>query len=345
VGSLRDCTWVLGLSGFRVVTINEGETSHLVIRIERRAVRRYTCSRCGRRTGHVRSIRDRTWDDLPWATHHVTLVYRQRRIVRRPCGVRTERMEFADAKARITRRLRQQIGVDCQSMPTSHAGTKGARRFGFLRPTRDDTTDGQNIFFHYSVMHDDLEQQRAFGDPNGACGIPRDARCDGARAGSKHPHTSSAVRREGRQCGEFWYGVPQLGWRARSATPPHHFRRSVAQHDGQERGVNLQAAVVVNEPELPKRIHEEVDTRARRPDHLGQDFLRHSRKRAVRRFGFPVSHQPQQRTSQPFLARVEQLVDQIFVDSDVPRQHVRQETNRECGPGVELPYYFLLRDA
>jgi transposase len=45
-------------------------------------------------------------------------VYRQRRITCRACGIGTERMEFADAKARITRRLRQQIGVDCQSMPT-----------------------------------------------------------------------------------------------------------------------------------------------------------------------------------------------------------------------------------
>jgi len=27
-------------------------------------------------------------------------------------------------KARITRRLRQQIGVDCQSMPTSHAAVR-----------------------------------------------------------------------------------------------------------------------------------------------------------------------------------------------------------------------------
>jgi hypothetical protein len=63
------------------------------------------------------------------------------------------------------------------------------------------------------------------------------------------------------------------------------------------------------------------------------------------RFGLTVTRQQQQRAREPFLAGVEQLVDQIFVDSDVPRQHVRQESNRECGPGVELPYYFLLRDA
>jgi len=51
--------------------------------------------------------RDRTWDDLPWAGHRVTLVYQQRRVCCQTCGVRTERVAFADPKARITRRLRQ----------------------------------------------------------------------------------------------------------------------------------------------------------------------------------------------------------------------------------------------
>jgi transposase len=102
----------------------EAESDRLTIRIERRGVRRYACSGCGRRTGRVRSIRERTWDDLPWASHHVTLVYPQRRIICQTCGIRTERVEFADPKARITRRLRQQIGVDCQSMPTSHAAIR-----------------------------------------------------------------------------------------------------------------------------------------------------------------------------------------------------------------------------
>jgi hypothetical protein len=74
--------------------MDEAENGRMVIRIERRGVRRYTCSGCGRRT--------------------------QRRLVCRSCGIRTERIEFADPKARVSRRLQQQIGVDCQSMPTSH---------------------------------------------------------------------------------------------------------------------------------------------------------------------------------------------------------------------------------
>ncbi len=127
MGSRRDCTWILGLAGFRVVTAeSDGAmgTSRLTIRIERRGLRRYPCSGCGGRTGRVRSARDRTWDDLPWAAHPVTLVYAQRRVRCRRCGIRTERIAFADPKARVTRRLRQHIGLDCQSMPTSHAAVR-----------------------------------------------------------------------------------------------------------------------------------------------------------------------------------------------------------------------------
>jgi len=113
--------------------MEEEASGRLVIRIERRGVRRYTCSGCGRRARRVLSTRDRTWDDLPWAAHHVTLLYRQRRIVCRHCGIRTERIEFADPKARVTRRLRQQIGVDCQSMPTSHAAVRHGVSWGKAR--------------------------------------------------------------------------------------------------------------------------------------------------------------------------------------------------------------------
>ena len=76
MGSRRDCTWILGLSGFRVERL-DGEateaTSRLRLRIERRG-RCYPCSGCGRRTRRVRSAKERTWDDLPWAAHPVTLV-------------------------------------------------------------------------------------------------------------------------------------------------------------------------------------------------------------------------------------------------------------------------------
>jgi transposase len=82
VGSRRDCTWVLGLPGFRVKTIEGGDdtgTGRLRVHLERRE-RRYPCSGCGRRISRVRSMKERTWDDLPWAAHPVTLIYQQRRL-------------------------------------------------------------------------------------------------------------------------------------------------------------------------------------------------------------------------------------------------------------------------
>lgn len=127
MGSHDQFTWILGLEGFRVERMDQhvGEiTTRLRIHIERRGGSRYPCGGCGRPTRRVRSAAARTWDDLPWAAHPVTLVYRQRRVSCRRCGIRTEQVEFADPKARVTRRLRQQIGVDCQSMPTSHAAVR-----------------------------------------------------------------------------------------------------------------------------------------------------------------------------------------------------------------------------
>ena len=135
MGSQRDCTWILGLPGFRVERIESQDaaaTGRVQVLIERRG-RRYPCSGCGRRTTRVRSTKERTWDDLPWAAHAVTLVYRQRRVICRRCGIRTEQIEFADPKARVTRRLRQQIGVDCQSMPTSHAAVRHGVSWGKAR--------------------------------------------------------------------------------------------------------------------------------------------------------------------------------------------------------------------
>ena len=133
MGSLRDCTWILGLRDYRVVTLHRHVDGRLVIEIERRGLRRFTCSSCGRRTGRVRDAKVRTWDDLPWAEHPVTLRYSLRRLWCPHCGIRTERVGFADGHARLTRRFRQRIGLDCQSMPTSHAAVRHTVSWGTAR--------------------------------------------------------------------------------------------------------------------------------------------------------------------------------------------------------------------
>jgi transposase len=133
VGSLRDCTWILGLAEYRVTGLDRQEDGRLVIELERRGVRRYVCSACSRRTGRVRDVKVRTWDDLPWAEHPVALRYPLRRLWCQQCGIRTERVGFADPHARLTRRFRQRIGLDCQSMPTSHAAMRHAVSWGTAR--------------------------------------------------------------------------------------------------------------------------------------------------------------------------------------------------------------------
>ena len=130
MGSLRDCTWILGLPDYRVVEMDRQDDGRLVIEVERRGIQRYVCSGCGRRTGHVRDAKVRTWDDLPWAERPVTLRYGLRRLWCRSCGIRTERVGFADPHARLTRRFRQRIGLDCQSMPTSHAAVRHVLSWG-----------------------------------------------------------------------------------------------------------------------------------------------------------------------------------------------------------------------
>ena len=133
MGSLRDCTWILGLADYRVTGVERGEDGRLILELERKGMHRFTCAGCGGRTGHVRDAKLRTWDDIPWAEHPVTRQYRLRRLWCRRCGIRTERVGFADPHARLTRRFRQRIGLDCQSMPTSHAAVRHAVSWGAAR--------------------------------------------------------------------------------------------------------------------------------------------------------------------------------------------------------------------
>ena len=136
MGSWRECTRILGLNGYRVERLEweaDDPRARVRIWIDRRGIRGYQCAGCGRRTWRVRDAKERTWDDLPWAEHPVTLIYGQRRVRCRTCGIRTERVGFADDHARITRRLRQVIGLDCQSMPTSHAAVRHDISWGKAR--------------------------------------------------------------------------------------------------------------------------------------------------------------------------------------------------------------------
>ena len=47
----------------------------------------------------------------------------------------------------------------------------------------------------------------------------------------------------------------------------------LVQDNTKKRAMNLQSPVVVNEAELPKPVHEEIYSRARRTNHLSQRLL------------------------------------------------------------------------
>ena len=65
--------------------------------------------------------------------------------------------------------------------------------------------------------------------------------------------------------------------RCRPIFPEIAIPRSIPQHDAQQRIVDLQTTVVLDEAEFPELVHEKVYPRACRSDHLSQRFLRHSR--------------------------------------------------------------------
>jgi transposase len=138
--------------------------SRVRVRIERRGGRS-PCRGYGHRTSRVRWAKKRTRDDLPWAAHSVTLVYRQRRVICRRCGIRIEGLEFADPKARVTRRFRQQIGLDCQSMPTSHAAVRHDVSWGKARRAERvflAEWDRTRVLQHASAALDEVRRQEIF---------------------------------------------------------------------------------------------------------------------------------------------------------------------------------------
>jgi hypothetical protein len=62
----------------------------------------------------------------------------------------------------------------------------------------------------------------------------------------------------------------------------------------------------------------------------------------VRRLGLTVTRQEQERARETLLAGVEELVDEVFFDADVSRQHVPQEPISERRLSVELAHHLSL---
>src|SRR4029453_4853263 len=106
------------------------------------------------------------------------------------------------------------------------------------------------------------------------------------------------------------------------------------EEDVQGGALNLQAAVVVDEAELPELVHEATDSRPSGADHLRQHFLTDLRNHGLGLALLPEVGQQQEHPSQSLLARVEQLINQVFLESHIAGQQVLHELLGEFRPLV-----------
>src|SRR5713101_6096323 len=117
------------------------------------------------------------------------------------------------------------------------------------------------------------------------------------------------------------------------------------QEDVEERTMNVQAPVVFDEAELPELVHEPTDPRPRGADHLRQDFLTDFRNNRLGLPSLAKAGQQQEHPRQSLLARVEQLIHQVFLEAHIAGQQVRHEALGEQRPLVEQPDHDLPLDS
>ena len=103
----------LGLKAHRVVQVEESAEGELVVWLERVGQRRLQCGECGRRTTRSARIRRplRRWRDLAMRTQAVTLVYAPYRVWCPRCGLRVERIPWADPWQRVTHALARAVAA------------------------------------------------------------------------------------------------------------------------------------------------------------------------------------------------------------------------------------------
>ena len=82
------------------------------------------------------------------------------------------------------------------------------------------------------------------------------------------------------------------------------------QDNAEERIVDLDLAVILDETQFPEFVHEEIDSRPRRADDLRQRLLRYFGKRLLRLSGRAVAHEQQQSAREALLGGVEELIDE-----------------------------------
>jgi hypothetical protein len=117
---------------------------------------------------------------------------------------------------------------------------------------------------------------------------------------------------------------------------------SVVEDDAEEGGVDLEAAVVLDEAEFSEFVHEEIDAGAGGADHFGEHFLGNFGEHSLRFIFLAVAGEEQEGASEALLAGVEELVYQVLFDADVSGKHERDEAVGKGVLMVEDADHFLL---
>src|SRR3984893_11206551 len=102
----------------------------------------------------------------------------------------------------------------------------------------------------------------------------------------------------------------------------------VVQNDIQQWTVDFDAAVaavVVNEAQFSKFVHEGTHAGSGRSDHIRKGLLADFRKDRLRFVVLAKVRQQQEQPGKPFLTRIEQLIDEVCLDADGPSQKMGNE--------------------
>src|SRR3989442_3194943 len=94
---------------------------------------------------------------------------------------------------------------------------------------------------------------------------------------------------------------------------------SIAEDDVEQRAVDLQPAVILDEAQLPELVHEEADARAGRADHLRQRFLADLRHDGFRPPFLADIASNLAMPPQALFPRVEDLIQEAFLHPNVRR--------------------------
>ena len=124
------------------------------------------------------------------------------------------------------------------------------------------------------------------------------------------------------------------------ATPLRMKGNLIVKDDAEEGAVHGQAAVVLDNAQLPELVHEVTDSGPRGADHLGQRFLANLRKGRPGLVYLPKVGQQQQHPCQPLLAGIKELIHQILFDPlFAGPSGAISETNDKTLPS--RPFHFL----